>query len=68
MHLIEHQMSLLHPDFPLLRQTAERRPQFPPDSLIQNLPPTLRYEHRMIFAFPRRVLQTFICLHGLLLS
>jgi hypothetical protein len=32
------------------------------------LPPALRYEHHMVFAFPSRVFQTLVRLHGLLLS
>src|SRR5712691_21876 len=62
-HVIGHQMPLLYPAFPLLGQPSENLPKVLPQLPIQRAPSALRYEHHVVFAHPRRVVQTFELVH-----
>src|ERR1017187_551097 len=52
-----------HPFSP--RQLPKDWPQLPPDLAIHGLLPAFCDKHHMVFAFPGRVFQCFICLHCL---
>src|SRR5208283_3409681 len=65
MHMIDHQVPLPNLAFLLARQLSQYTAQVLTQRAVKRLAPVFRDEHHMVFAFPLRMVKTFIFVHFL---